>query len=245
MSQIATAPETNPTEVVNSFHQVLNVKPSVEIIDFGADDMSDMPIRNSFVMSQPDWVKLASKNKYIEKFTWNLTDTGIIWSKDWTYDTLAPLIPSGIIENSYVKFSKVLISIKPTNNAFLKGMTYISCYNGPPLYSSVTGTAVTTDNRVFYQLKHAPLSPQSSNEINFMLPINYPFEMFKTPILTVSTTNYSDKLAQYTRSYPLCSTYARVFDQLSTTSAVTSLDFTVSGQILDLELNGVRYNDPN
>lgn len=240
MSQIETNPINTPTIKVENPTQVMHVKSPVQISNFHFDPLGLIRSQNSkFSIEQLDWQKLAQKNKYYTTYIWTLNslDSWILQRIDW--DFVKRFIPVGMRFNSFSNFNNFLISIKPTNNAFFKGLTMMTFDPAPSstFYSDIYEIDINSRERQ-YQLSKIAISPKTSGEINVLIPINFPFEFFKNNV-TATPGNVGDVLSNYPFGY----LRSFVLSPLGTTSALTELAYTASAQVLDLQTAGLYINN--
>lgn len=242
MSLLSTAPETNPTILETHPTQVMRVKPSVEIIDFTFDDISTVVDTKTFQIEQLDWLKLSQKNKFIQFYTWPI-DVSTTWMTiDFNRAFIDQLMPVGQAFNSFSKFTKVLISIKPTSNSLMQGLSVIS-YQPVPVgnFLNVAYNYNLTANpeRIFQIPGKKFVSPNNSNELNFLVPINFPFEFFRWSAGSGGTP--SDFQENYIGSYQFGTLTIQNLIPLTTKSALTGLVYSVSAQVIDLQTAGLNF----
>jgi len=252
MSQLETNPLTNPTILETHPTQQMLVKPPAQIMDLRSTSL--FFVRNQttqFTMEQLDWIKLAMKNKYISTFIWHVSSGNSWFEKEFTIADLIPLIPIGLKFTSFKNFNTVLFSIKPTSNAFFAGLTML-CWDPAPTPSyyadiwniDLTLTPDMGTHRKF-QFNKMMISPKTADEFQFIIGINSPFNFFKTKHVSTGGNPILprlDLLADYHDRYPLGRIRSGVLSQLNTTSPLTSLSFSLSGQILDLATAGLFIN---
>jgi len=244
MSQLETTPELNPTRIESHPTQEMLVKEPMIVVDFRTTPSESIRHESSaFSIEQLDWVKIASKNKYIETFTWTVGSTVPWMEKEFTIADILPLIPIGLKYNSYANFNTVLISIKPTNNAYFAGLSAL-CWDNAPSLNYYDKYNINLTNARKFQFQKIMISPKDSGEINFLIPLNFPFEFIKI-VQTGTTYPYLGRLnamAAYMNRYVLGRVRTAVLSVLATTSTLTSLQFTMSGQVLDLQTAGLNIN---
>lgn len=234
MSQLETNPLANPTTVVTLPTQVMEVLPPT-IMD--TLDLIPLNRNNSgFSIQQLDWVQLAKKNKYLATFNWTRAGAFASWiSFNFTVNTIKRLSPVARQRMNYANASTLMISIKPTSNAFFQG--YSNLYWDPAptsdYYNDILG--ITINSELTAQFKCYPISPKTSDEINLLVPINFPFDyMLFSPGSSTTLTDYFD-------SYRFGSLRAVPFSPLATTSALVQLTYIMSGQVMDLKTAGTYF----
>lgn len=242
MSQLETNPLNTPTQLVVNPNQVMAVNPTANVTNFQWEDQ--LMIRYNKAqqqIQQLDWVKLANKNKFFDSFTWTIGATGNIWTKEITPRELLKLIPVGKNNNSFVDFNAVLFSLKNANNPFYAGyaVLYFDPAPTPDYYQNmIQGFTKTLAN--IWQFQTVPLSPKTADEVNFTIPLIYPFEKMRTHRFG-STEPYP--ITDYLLDYPLGRLAVDVFSPLASTSPIVDLEYTLSAQILDLEITGSYFNN--
>jgi len=244
MSQLETTPELNPTHLESHPTQQMLVKEPMIFIDLrSAPPQSLRGENSSFSVEQMDWVKIAQKNKYMHTYSWPVGSTVPWLEKEFRIEDILPLIPVGLKFNSYANFNAVLISIKPTNNAYFQGLTALCWDNAPSIqYYDNYLINVAASNARKFQFSKIMISPKDSGEINFLIPINFPFEFIKlfNPSLLSPSGPRNIAMARYFYRYSLGRLRTAVLSQLATTSTLTQLTFTMSGQVLDLHTAGLN-----
>lgn len=241
MSQLNTAPEVNPTHLETHFNQQMLVKDTVMIHNFVYDSLEDRGIKKMMSVPQADWIKITEKNKYIGQFDWVVGDTAPQPSIDIDFNYIRPLIPVGLEINSFSKLNSILISIKPTNNALYQGLYALGFAPVPhsTFVNNTYGVSVTGTNEAFFQLDTVFISPNNTDEINMIIPINFPFEWFRNRRNPLGQT-YSDYLELYSNSYIFGTIFKKIIFPLESTSPGLSFTFTISGQLIGLETAGLR-----
>lgn len=235
MSQVETNPIVNPTITVSNPNQIMQVKPAVQITNFLFEDASMVrQQRSPFSLDQMDWLSLANKNKFIAPIPWAVAATGDIYTLELTPNFISTLIPTGKTQNTFFDYDTVLFSLKSTANAFYQGYALV-CFDPSPtpdFYGSVLG--FTKSNIDYWQLQNVKLSPKTSGEINFTIPLNYLLDKFK------NNHGVTDQAAldAYMGTYSLGRIIIRVLAPLATTSPNTTLVYTLSGQVVDLRTSG-------
>lgn len=238
MSQLSTAPLTNPTiEVVNPNQQML-VKSAVQVVDFSFDKIENKLQETTMNIDRMTWEKLAAKNHLINKYAWkvDIIDTWI--DLDIDFDYITNLMILGKEVHNYSKFTRILFSLKPTNNPFFQGLSLLTVRNLPSknyleeLYN-VDSTQLTNA----WQFPKMYIQPNDSNELNFMIPINYPFAKFAN---SLSTGTPESARGEYFKNYVTCQINAKTISPLTTTGTINQLVYTLSAQIIDLELAGIE-----
>lgn len=227
MSQIETNPLNNPTIHISNPTQEMEVKPATI-----SDTTTDMPMLRDIVpfsVQNLNFADIAMKNKFLYSFDWSVGQVGTISEVAFTWEYLKILAPVSRDKFNFSNFTALLISIKPTANAFYQGLSMVHFDPAPDsdYYNVIFGITKTTQSLL--QLKNFPVSPKTSDEINLVIPINFPFKFFyNDPSNAASAFNtyLSDYVFGYLRFYNV--------SPLATTSPNLKLTYTVSGQLLDL-----------
>jgi len=237
MSQVETNPVLNPTTLVTNPNQIMQVKPAVQITNFSFEGSPMVRIqRPSFSLDQMSWLTLANKNKYIDTFTWNVSDSGTIYTLELTPNFINTLIPTGKTQNTFFDYDTVLFSIKSTANAFYQGYALI-CFDPAPTsnYNS-TVFGKTRTQADYWQYQNVKLSPKTTGEINFTIPLIYLLDKFRN----VHAALNQGQLEDYMTSYSLGRIIVQVYAPLATNSSITNQRYTISGQVMDLATSGIR-----
>jgi len=241
MSSNQSDPINNPTQIVTLPKQIMSVKPAARIMDY-----MHLAINQSvaFNTNQMDWIAIAKKNKFVKELIWTVGSTS-----DWIYQELTPnmILQYAQIAKNYQLFfncNAILVTIQPTNNTFMQGMTKVAFDPAPPNYYRIALGNPTADIPVhaFQQFETFEISPKTSDTYNMVIPINIPFPYI--------TTNYEGggvleseimRIFDYIADYPLGVIRSKVFAPLETKSPITELRFNMSLQLLDLRTDGMSY----
>lgn len=243
MSQLETNPLNNPTIRVSNLTQVLDVKPPAQVTDFRFDPATSVKPNQTFTIEQADWVKIAAKNKAIANADWVINTDGDWFTLDVDFALVKRLLTVGPSFNSFANFNTLMISIKTTNNAMFQGLTMVTWDNAPTntFYFTVKGLPVSaTDAKAIYsQFNRVNISPKTSGEINVLIPLNYPFEMFKFQKFGNSNYNYN---ADYLEPYRFGTLrFTTVSPLEAVAGSLTRLSFSISAQVMDLETAGLCF----
>jgi len=237
MSQIETNPLLNPTHTVQLPMQALEVKPTTQSTNFRVDPSTF--VRDSsttFSDEQMSWLKFASKNKFIATATWPLTTIGPWYTQSLNFNLIKTLIPVGLNFQTFFNLNTLLISIKPTSNAFFQGYSKIFFVpTSTTYYSDLFDISVIGSLERLWQLESVNISPKTSDEINIEIPINFPLNFFKV-IDDPVNTNMDSYMSNYSFGHLIF--YA--VSPLATTSSLTNLKFNISAQVTDLASAGTN-----
>jgi hypothetical protein len=197
-------------------------------------------------MNQLDWVKLAQKNKYLGTYRWTTTSNAEWMNFVLSLSTVERLIPIGKDFNSFMNFSHLMFSLKPTTNAMMAGLTKIFFDNSPRddflnLTYGIDFSNNTNLHRIYQYPGEAYISPNNSNEINFLIPLNFPFLKFKWGAVVAGNSDAA--MSRYHREYVFGILKTAVISQLVTKTSLTEITYTLSGQFLDLSTSGVYFDD--
>jgi hypothetical protein len=186
---------------------------------------------SSFNIPQTNWVAISATEKYFDDFVWNTSGSGEIKTIEFSFDAIKKLIPIGLEVNSYANLDTILISIKKTDNAFYQGAVVIAFDPAPVkgYYEQFFGTTIALPH--IWQFGKVMLNPKTSGDINLMIPINMPFEMFNLN---------SDFLSSY--SFGRLRFY--VMETLATKSPTQSLSYAIQAQVINLSTSGLKFDDP-
>jgi hypothetical protein len=241
MSQLNTAPEINPTQQVNLPNQKMLVKDTAVDQTFTIDDIRRKIDNNTFLIPQMDYVKLTQKNRVIKNITWRLAGGSfIIDSLPLTFNAIRPLFPVGLDFNTFINFDKIQFSLKPTTNAYVQGLMCVA-FLPEGGNTTVDGVNVTNNAHHVWQIpKKFFVSPNASNEYNFQIPINFPFNFFHQGDTTAGTT--SGALSTYMSNYRFGTLFFFEIVHLTTKTAITSFNYSLSAQLVGAQFNGLKFN---
>jgi hypothetical protein len=235
MSQTETNPLMNPTIKVSLPTQEMEVKPpsimdSVDLIPFTRNV-------SNFSIEQLDFTKLSQKNKILNTFDWTISaGESEIYSYQIDIAMLRTLMPITRKFMNFAQTSQLFLSIKPTNNAFFQGYANIFWDPSPSNDYIERIWGQTINSYTSFQFKCYPLTPKTSNEINFMVPINFPFQY-----IPLNPTDSVSPLDVYYRDYRFGRLRVYGVSPLRTTSPLIKLTQTVSGQLMDLATAGTFF----
>lgn len=242
MSQLETNPLNMPTVELDLPNQVMQNKTTRLVKIFDYEGLSIIRDPQQFLnMDQMDWVKLASKNRYYTTISWLSSSIDNFATITFSPRVLENFLPVSRDFNSLYDFSHILITIKPTVNAFYQGLMMVSWDPWPSILSSGLGflTFKEWNARTAYQLNNLMISPKNSEEIVLVIPINYPFEVFKYLFHIGDQTAGQAALTNYLADYIFGSLRFTVVSPLETNSPDLLLDYSVSIQFLNLKTNGL------
>jgi len=240
MSQLETNPLANPTTENDNPTQLMEVLPAAVVPNLRFDPPGLVRTQGPNIkIEQLDWIKIAEKNKFIKSFQWNVNNDSAWFNQEFDYNLVQTLTPVAWEINTYSNFNSLLMSIKPTNNAFFMGLTGLFFDPAPHInyYNNLFGIDAQHLTRI-WQFRKVMISPKDSGEINFLVPINFPFEMFKNRINRGPL--YLRNVSSYLQDYPFGRLRSKPLTDLHSTSDLTALHFVLSGQVLDLETGGIR-----
>jgi hypothetical protein len=239
MAQLKTAPEINPTVVQHLPNQMLLVKQPRNIVDFSYTSIFSKISNINEVVQRLDWYSLSAKNKHISTVRWPLTNTNNWGNFLINNSFIYSLIPLGMENNSYSKFSVVLLTVRPTNNSMLAGLSLLNYFNFPALnFTQLLYNQTPNNPQFMYQYPHYEITPADTEEILIIIPLNFPFSFTKLNASSASGTPLRT-LSEYHNNYVHGFINITPVVPLTTKTALTGLDFNVSGQIVDLSLFGV------
>lgn len=230
MSQIETNPLVNDTILTRNPNQVVESLPVVQVHDFSNYNPLLRHV-SPFNIPQTNWIAISATEKYFDDFVWSTAGAGEIKTLEFSFDAIKKLIPIGLEVNSYANLDTILISIKKTDNAFYQGALVIAFDPAPTksYYDDFFLTPVALPQ--IWQFGKVLLNPKTSGDINLMIPINMPFEMFDLN---------SDFLPNY--SFGRLRFY--VMETLATKSPTQSLSYAIQAQVVNLSTSGLKFDDP-
>lgn len=239
MSSNQSDPISNPTQIVSNPKQVMSVKPAARVMDYTHFSINQP---TGFNTNQMDWIQIAKKNKFVKKLTWTVNNL-----TDWISLELTPdfILDYAQVANKFQMFfsaTAILVTIQPTNNTFMQGVTKVAFDPAPKdYYKNVLGVDPIALH-AFQQFENFEISPKTSDTYNMIIPINIPFPYmctsYKNQIITKTETQY---IFDYLSGYPLGNIRSKVFAPLDTKSPITQLEYNLSMQLLDLRSDGMSY----
>jgi len=234
MSQIETNPLFNPTTTIKKPKQQQEIKIPFQT-DFGIGIEAQSNSLN-LNCNQMDWIKVSAKNKFIKTVTWTI-DVSTPW---FTQEINVPLILTlaqiGREYQTYFSFDRVKISIQPTHQAFFQGNTKIAFdpAPGPDYYTVILGGSYTQS--AFYQLQTVDFSPKTVQVYEFLCPMLAPFAFLST-----TGNGINAETENYLNSYNMGRLVSNVFSTLTTKGTNTSIQYNVSGELLGLRTEAMKY----
>jgi len=238
MSQIETNPLLNPTHIVQLPMQTMEVKPTTQSTNFRVDPSSFVrsPLTN-FSDEQMSWLKFASKNKFVATATWPISTIGSWYTLPLDFNLVKQLIPIGLSFQTFFNMNTLLISVKPTSNAFFQGYSKIFFVpTSTTYYADLFDFPAILPLERLWQLESVNISPKTSDEINLEIPINFPLEFFK-----VINDPINSVMDSYMSSYSWGHLLFYAVSPLNTTSTLTNLKFNISAQVPDLASAGTNF----
>lgn len=244
MSELETNPLNNTTIQVENPNQIMVVKPTVQITNFSYDGSDRISVPRPFSLNQLDWIQIAAKNKYFDSFDWNVGDVGIIRRITITPQFIRTnLIPLGTNFNTWFDYKNVLMSIKSAANPYYAGLLMVSFLSSWNVDPTNVKSAKVLSIRDLFQVPHVFISPKTSGEVNFLVPLNYPFEAFRNKPQGFGSAQ--TELELFMDNYVFGHIIISVLSPLATTSSKMKLTYTFSGQVLDLSTSGAIFTTSN
>lgn len=239
MAQLNTAPEINPTILDKLPNQLMLVKSPALETTFILDDVKKEQDTKTFTIPQMDYVKLSFKNRVVANVPWNLTSVNLISQIPVDLAFVQSLLPIGRDFNSFVNFNTVRFSIKPTSTANMQGLMLVG-WNNSAADSLVKGRTPPINIAYMWQLPNKFfISPNTSDEYNFDIPLNFPFNFFKWG---VNSPGFSGSNHRYMNQYRFGILYFYVVVPLATKTSLTGLNYSVSAQLVDTQISGLKFN---
>lgn len=247
MAQILTAPELNPDVRDDRPNQVRQLKQTVNILLLGEDTQRNFRQKDYLSSLQMDFQKLPNKDKFLNYFLWNLTDTGLIKSLEINNAFIRKAFGS-ITANrfNFLDYMFLEISILPTNNSQYLGELAIAWVPIPAndYFEKFYGfTSIDSNPTIFTQFTNVRFEPNNSNVTKIMLPMKalVKFIMGNTTIgsginadLLIARNSFLDSIV-----YGYLNFY--VITKLDTKSTVTNLNISYSVAIYDAKSGAITY----
>uniref|UniRef100_A0AAU8JNT8 Structural protein 1 n=1 Tax=Chipolycivirus sp. TaxID=2809300 RepID=A0AAU8JNT8_9VIRU len=234
MSQTETNPLFNPTMKVTHPKQQQQVM-IPRTIDFGIGIEAQTSTLN-LNCNQMDWIKVSQKNKFIKSVVWNIDQVTPWFTQEINMSLILSLSQIGRDFQAYFSFDRVMISIQPTHQAFFQGNTKIAYDPSPDpnYYSVILGQGMT--DAAFYQFQTVDFSPKSTQVYNFLCPMLTPFAF-----LAISGGGINVRTENYLNGYSMGRLVSYIYSPLTTNGANTSIQYNVSGQVLGLKTEAMKY----
>lgn len=241
MSQLNTAPLINPTITETHPNQKMLVKAPAIVHNFCIDDVKMSNDNNYFSITQMDYIKFGQKNKVIQSFQWSSGGPRNLFRLPVDAGLVSSLLPVGELFNTYYNFNSITFSIKPTSNAFVQGLamvTYINTAYQDGMEMWGIGDIYASDRRLWQIPKKFFISPNSSDEYNFTVPINMPFNFLKwggtnishTGVIAYNMGDYRYGFIDITQIVPF-----------ETKTDITKIDYVISAQLTDISTSGLKF----
>lgn len=238
MSQLNTAPLINPTVIEEHPNQQMLVKEIALIRNFCIDDVKMSQDNNYFSIPQMDWLKFSQKNKIVGNFSWTAGSSNLIRINVGS-GLVDSLLPVGKDFNSYYNFNSITFSIKPTANAFVQGLAAVTWLNeADPLNMNVWGFQVYTTRKLWQIPRKFFISPNNTDEYNFTVPLNMPFNFLKWGGLG---SNVAGALATYMLNYFYGTLSIDVIVPFATKTDITSIPYVITAQLTDIQTSGIKF----
>lgn len=241
MSSNQSDPINNPTQITTLPKQMMAVKPAARIMDYTKYSINQ-PM--GFNTNQMDWIAIAKKNKFVKELTWEVDS-----NNDWIYLELTPhkILQYAQVAKDFQLFfnvNAILITIQPTNNTFMQGLTKVTFDPAPvDYYKNVLGNQTAAISKhAFQQFETFEISPKTSDTYNMIIPVNIPFPYMTTSYIGHGFVNSEIfNIFEYIATYPLGVIRSKVYAPLETKSPITQLRYNMSIQLLDLKTDGMVY----
>lgn len=240
MSQLNTAPLINPTIVETHPNQQMLVKAPAVVRNFCIDDVKMSVDNNFFNIPQMDWLKFSQKNKLVGSFVWNASSASNLFRQDINTVFVDQLLPVGKAFNSFYNFNSVTFSIKPTANAFVQGLAVVTFLNSPvDDLSAVWGVDMYATRRIWQIPQKFFISPNNTDEYNFSVPINIPYNFLKWG---GAGSDVASALHTFTEDYLFGVLSVDIIVPFLTKTDIVNIPYVISAQLTDISTSGIKFN---
>lgn len=240
MSFLETDPLINPTQKEKHPNQIMEIKPVKANLDFMFESMNLVkPPRNNLDIDEMTWTSVNEKNR-----VWVLSSFSI----NSTTATTVPITVASIRQrldiatqyNSFFDFDAIKFSLKFTNNPQYAGLFMVAWEPtaGPNWLLDTQG--VNPSIHDYWQLNKKLFSPKDSDDIDFTVPINYPFNFFRFPSTVTASADVTAQ-QQYLDTYHFGQFRFIVVSPLVSKSLNTYLQWTLNYEFVKLKTAGVMY----
>jgi hypothetical protein len=242
MSQLETNPLQNPTEQLNLPKQILNIKPTLGLINF-IQDYSFHSKATEIKFDQMDWVKISAKNKYFASPFWTINTTTSWFTQEIDPSFIFKFAQISRTYQTFFVYDALLISLQPTIHPFFQGLTKFAFDPAPTedYYTRILG--VTIDDAAFAQFMTFDLTPKTRDRKDMLIPMLTPFAYITRQPLGLDDGNIDAE--NYLYNYPMGRIRTRVYSQLETKGTNVAVQMHFSGQIINLKTEGMNYGPPN
>lgn len=200
MSQIATTPEFNPTILETHPMQKMSVEETGVFKVFCQDDENLIRQSKKLTNELMDYVKFATKDKFIQKMSWSVGSTSDWMGIEFNVHLLKDLTLDIVKRFLYFQPTGLLFTLRPANNAYYVGKTWVIYDLSPSKDFYEIFYAKAFNLGVASQFDRFEITPNDSKEIKFQVPIMIPFDVFRTDF-TGSIDNYLIEQQNYLDGY--------------------------------------------
>lgn len=242
MSQIETNPLQNPTTQLSLPKQIMNVKPSLGLINF-LEGLTIHDKSNEINYDQMDWTKIAAKNKFIAAPQWSISSPINWYTQEINPKFIFNFVQVARTVQTFFQYDILLMSIQPTFNPYFQGLVKFAFDPAPTpdYYSEILG--IKMDDALFTQFMTFDVTPKSRDRKDMAIPMLTPFAYIARQPLGLDNGNVDAELYLY--NYPMGRILNRVFSPLVTKSTNTSMQMHISAQVMNLKTEGMNYGPPN
>lgn len=241
MSQLTTTPLLNPTTQITLPNQRIFAQLPIQDSSKSIQDMFSNTDKDSALKTmQPSWVTYPNKSKFLKSFVWTLGSITPNWfNVKITYAMLSDFIPTGPEYQSFIQMANVVFTISRTDNAYFAGWSKIVYCPIDLEYIQDYFDVDLTNRPHSFLMKSWDVDPQSSEDIEIEIPLNYLFNFIKTPssgdLYPIIGIN------SYMMNLPLGELFSTVVSPLKSKSINTNLTYRLGIKIGDYRSAGSKF----
>lgn len=233
MSQLETNPLINKTTAIIRQNQSLQMLSEQKLMAMPVDGFQRLSL--NLETNQADIPGVANMDKWIENFSWRVTQTQNteIFAFELTLNNILTYAPLGLDVQTLVNMESVTITIEDTFNPFYQGCLLFFYEPTPERnYNFIVHGAGPLTNRNFFQLASLKrITPKNRQPNSITVPINIPFNFFQITNPVASTNdwimNYSFGRVRIVVNVPL--TTAAPIPDLSLKASITINGYETAG----------------
>lgn len=240
MSLITTTPQLNPTVIDKNPTQVIVSQPVGIDADFFPSGRQIMKQHTALHVENMDFGKVATMEKFLNKFDWTLEDTGEWFKYEITIGNLEELMTEIPKDFIWRDFGDVEFTLRTTLNAYVAGLSVLYYDPSPSddYWSIMFDVDLTTEYRVMFP--GIRFQPTSTSQITWHLPFSNPFRMY--PKMSTTTDPELNVYQNYIRNYPMGRIVAFPIVPLTTgMTSITRCPFALRAKMINFEVGGTNY----
>lgn len=245
MSWLETTPKLTPTEQVAKPLQKLFGLPDAQQRNFGDLPANFMRPTHGTKVTQLKFSDIPLKERFVETIEWPIGTTNpVLWYKEINMSFLSSFMERTLDTFMLMDIDEITFTIRTNANAAYQGLMWLIWEPTPSSnwFHDIYDYSISLAEKS--QLQRLEITPNTSGEYSFTIPIIYPFDMFLNPNLPTNAASDSYiAMMNYTKNY----TFGRIYLQniisleSSNTTAV-SLCYPISFSITGFNYGATNYN---